>query len=121
MRVTATAAGGVHAVAESARTSAIAARPLTLVRAPEVTGTTQVGSTLITEPGVWSVPLTDFVYQWRRCSGADLHRYPGRHVGLVLADRERSRQDDRRAVRPPTRRAGPPAADSAPTEVVGLP
>jgi hypothetical protein len=78
LRVVVTATNAIgSAAATSVATAVVEAAPPTLVAAPSITGTAQVGKTLSADPGSWSgtAPIS-YRYQWRRCG----------YVGAVAAD-----------------------------------
>lgn len=60
---------------------------------PTISGTAQVGQTLLADPGTWSHTLPDisYAYQWERCDAAgancnDITNAHGQQYGLVQAD-----------------------------------
>ena len=67
VQVTATNEAG-NATATSAPTALVqAAGPPASTSPPTITGTAQVGQTLVGSTGVWSGTPTSFAFQWRRC------------------------------------------------------
>lgn len=65
---TATSAAGTSASVMTAPTGVVVATPPANMSPPTVSGTAQVGDTLIAVPGSWSNQPTSFSYQWERCS-----------------------------------------------------
>ena len=79
VRVKASNAGG-SATAESAETAVVTSSlsPKN-TSAPTITGTAQVGSRLMADPGTWSGNPTSYAYDWQRCdlAGAYCTDVPG--------------------------------------------
>ena len=71
-------AGSASATSAATTRVAPASAPPTLVTAPAVTGTPQLGKTLTAVPGVWAgAPPITLSYQWERCGPAPCVDVPG--------------------------------------------
>ena len=71
-------AGSASATSAATTRVAPASAPPTLVTAPAVTGTPQLGQTLTAVPGVWAgAPPITLSYQWERCDPAPCVDVPG--------------------------------------------
>lgn len=70
--VTATNAGGTSCLSQSVATAAVLAAPgIANISAPVITGTAQVGQTLTSSTGTWSITAgTTYAYQWNRAGVA---------------------------------------------------
>ncbi|HEY6760235.1 MAG TPA: hypothetical protein VI318_12130, partial [Baekduia sp.] len=66
-RVTGTVSG-ISTVATSTFTADVQGRALTVVTAPQITGTVQVASVVHAVGALWSVPTNSDRYQWQRCA-----------------------------------------------------
>ncbi len=67
VNVTATSPGGTAPALASQVTSIVVGRQLTNLTPPNISGNPQIPSTLIANPGTWSVPLSGIAYTWQRC------------------------------------------------------
>src|ERR1051326_9462887 len=68
--VVATNATGDSVPERSNPTDPVLPAPPSLLFAPTISGTAQVGHTLTADPGTWSNTPTGYQYHWERCSSA---------------------------------------------------